>query len=134
LNVTPDQIKGMIKQVADLMKERDVLTDEKKVFLAKIIKLEDRIKDLVGENYVVELPADLRGKVVAVDPKWEFCVLDFGENKGAREKGELLVHRNMQLIARLRIQRVEADRCIANVVSGSRLHELLEGDLVFPAN
>ena len=78
------------------------------------------------------LPENIRGKVLAVDPKWNFVVLNFGENAGALKHGELLVDRGGQLIAKVRIESLQADRCIANVEPGFELHNVLEGDTVFP--
>jgi hypothetical protein len=60
--------------------------------------------------------------------------LDVGQNQGVLENGQLLVNRNGQLIAKVQVQSVQQDRCIANVVPGYRLHDVLDGDAVFPAN
>jgi F0F1-type ATP synthase membrane subunit b/b' len=135
LGVSPDQIKGMLQEIKDL----NALTNEQMIVIQTLQqitnKLTVRINGLVQSDYVVPLPPDLRGKVVAVDPKWDFVVLDVGTKQGALEDGELLVHRNGQVIAKVRITKTLQDnQCVANVVAGYRLHDVLEGDAVFPAH
>ena len=83
---------------------------------------------------IVKLPADLKGKVVVVDPKWDFVVLDIGDDQGVLEDGELLVSRDGKLVAKVVVRTVEKDRCIANIVPGWKLGEVFEGDEVTPAH
>ena len=74
----------------------------------------------------------LKGKVLATDPKWDFVVLNVGEDQGVLENGELLVNRNGKLVAKVRVRTVEKTRCIANIVPGWKIGEVLEGDSVLP--
>jgi hypothetical protein len=48
--------------------------------------------------------------------------------------GELLVNRDGKLIAKVIVRSIQKDRCIANIVSGWKYGELIEGDSVIPAN
>jgi hypothetical protein len=50
------------------------------------------------------------------------------------ERGELLVNRNGRLVAKVVVRSVQKDRCIANVLPGWELGEVMEGDLVIPAH
>ena len=79
------------------------------------------------------MPANLKGKILVADPKWEFIVVDVGENQGVLEDGELLVNRNGKLIAKVRVRSVQKDRSIANVLPGWKLGDLMEGDQVIAA-
>src|SRR5579864_9373719 len=79
------------------------------------------------------LPRDLVGKVLQVDPKWEFVVLNVGWNKGALPRAEMLVNRGGRLVAKVKIKSVKDDCCIADVMVGWKLTEILEGDQVIPA-
>ncbi len=92
------------------------------------------MNELIGTNYVVTLPADLKGKVVVVDPKWDFVVLDIGDEQGVLQDGELLVSRDGKLVAKVVVRTVEKNRCIANIVPGWKLGEVFEGDQVTPAH
>ena len=80
------------------------------------------------------LPADLKGKIVVVDPKWDFVVLNIGDNAGVIQEGELLVSRNGKLVAKVVVRSVQKDRCVANVIPGWKLGEMIEGDDVTPAH
>ena len=82
----------------------------------------------------MKLPADLKGQVVVVDPKWDFVVLDIGDEQGVLQDGEMLVSRNGKLVAKVIVRTVEKDRSIANIVPGWKLGEVFEGDQVTPAH
>jgi hypothetical protein len=82
----------------------------------------------------VFLPASLRGKVLVTDPKWNFVVLNVGENQGVLEYGEFLVNRNGKLVAKVMVRTVQKDRSIANVLPGWELGEVMEGDQIIPAH
>jgi cell shape-determining protein MreC len=69
-----------------------------------------------------------------VDPKWDFVVLNIGQDQGVLENGELLVSREGKLVAKIVVRSVEKNRCIANVVPGWKLGEVIEGDEVSPAH
>jgi hypothetical protein len=75
----------------------------------------------------------LKGKVVVVDPKFDFIVLDVGESQGVLERGEMLVSREGKLVAKVRVWTVERQRCVANVLPGWKLADVMEGDQVVPA-
>ena len=76
-----------------------------------------------------ELPP-MHGSVLVVDPKWNFVVLDLGESNGVLKNGTLLISRDGKLIAKVRIRRVEGQRSIADILPGSHLAEVREGDHV----
>ena len=82
----------------------------------------------------VPLPSGLKAKVIAADPKWHFVVLDAGEKQGVLERGELLLSRHGKFIAKARVSRVQNDRSIADLLPGWELAEIMEGDLVIPAD
>lgn len=76
------------------------------------------------------MPAELRGRVTLVDPRWGFVVLNVGREAGVRPNGVLLAGRNGQFVAQLRVTRVEASRSVAEVVRETQQGEVFEGDSV----
>ncbi|HET7625157.1 MAG TPA: hypothetical protein VFM25_07820 [Verrucomicrobiae bacterium] len=121
----------------DLKKARETIAgaqDENKVLDRKIKKLQTELAVYKTPDYVVLLPPNLKGKIVVSDPKWNFVVLNVGEDQGVLENGEFLVNRDGRLVAKVRVTSVQKDRCIANVMPGWRLGEVLEGDQVIPAH
>jgi len=132
---TPDQVLKLVGQIKQDKAAMDAITDEKKVLTRTVTRLQSQLNELIGtNNYVVTLPAGLKGKVVVVDPKWDFVVLNIGEDQGVLEDGELLVNRDGKLVAKVVVRSIEKDRCIANIVPGWKLGEVIEGDEVIPAN
>jgi cell shape-determining protein MreC len=103
-------------------------------FNADLKKLQTQLDRFLSPDKPVFLPAALKGKVLQSDPKWNFVVLNVGENQGVLEYGELLVNRNGRLVAKVVVRSVQKDRCIANVLPGWELGEVMEGDLVIPAH
>lgn len=107
------------------------LNDENKVMLHKIDDLKSQLAVYVGDTQPPPaLPAGLKGKVVAVDPKWDFVVLNIGGKEGVLQRGELLVNRGGKLVAKLRVTRVQANSCVANVMPEWKQAEVKTGDQV----
>jgi hypothetical protein len=96
--------------------------------------VQNQLNELLSESYVVKLRPDLKGKVVVVDPKWDFVVLDIGNDQGVLQDGELLISRNGKLVAKVVVRTVEKGRCIANIVPGWKLGDVFEGDEATPAH
>ena len=76
------------------------------------------------------LARTVKGKVLVVDPKWDFVVLDVGARNEVPEKGVLLVSRNGELVAKVRVMNVQDQRSIANIMPGWKLKDVTEGDVV----
>ena len=125
------QLVALIKQDQDTIA---AINDEKKVLSRKLLSVQNQLNELLTESYVVKLPADLKGQVVVVDPKWDFVVLNIGDEQGVLQDGEMLVSRDGKLVAKVIIRTVEKDRCIANIMPGWKLGDVYEGDQVIPAH
>ena len=132
--VTPQQVLGMNKEFKTLQDTLTVSESENKILMQKLRKVETELARYVDPEKPVFLPASLKGKVLVADPKWNFVVLNVGENQGVLEYGELLVNRNGRLVAKVVVRSVQKDRSIANVLPGWELGEVMEGDLVIPAH
>jgi hypothetical protein len=132
--VTPQQIMGMNKELKTIQDTLTVSESENKILMQKLKKIETELAVYRDPNFFVTLPAGLKGKVLVTDPKWNFVVLNVGEDQGVLERGELLVNRNGRLVAKVVVRSVQKDRCIANVMPGWELGEVMEGDLVIPAH
>lgn len=133
-DLKPEQIVAINKQFKGLQDTIKGLQGENTVLGRKIKKLENELAVFKTEEYIVPLPPGLKGAVVVTDPKWNFVVLNVGEEQGVLEQGELLVNRNGKLVAKVKIRSVQKDRSIANVMPGWQLGDVLEGDQVIPAH
>jgi len=126
----PEQVRDLVSNVKTLTTANEALKEENTLFKNNIKRLEVRIAELTGGSDDVILPRDVKGKVVVVDPKWDFVVLDIGTKNNVAQNGLLLVSRNGTLVAKLRVANVEDNRSIANVLPGWKLGDIVEGDVV----
>jgi hypothetical protein len=132
--VSPQRILTMDKEFKSLKDNLQVAETENKILIQKIKKLETELAVYRDPNFFVTMPANLKGEVKVVDPKWNFVVLNVGEDEGVLERGELLVNRNGRLVAKIVVRSVQKHRSIANVMPGWELGQVMEGDLVIPAH
>jgi septal ring factor EnvC (AmiA/AmiB activator) len=132
--LTPAQVAKLNHTIKDMQDEIVALSDEKAVLQHARDRLKAQLDFLVGNNTDIVLPADLKGKILVVDPKWDFVELNIGDDQGVKENSELLVSRDGKLVAKVIVRRIEKDRCIANVIPGWKLGEVIEGDEVSPAH
>jgi hypothetical protein len=131
---TAEQVAKLGKTLKDAQEAIEAGNQEKAVLQKAIARMRTRLDKYEGTNTDIVLRADLKGKIVAVDPKWDFVVLNIGDDQGVKENAELLVSRDGKLVAKVIISKLEKDRSIANLVPGWKLGEVIEGDVVSPAH
>jgi hypothetical protein len=130
LGIPVETVAQIIESEKRFRSMTTVLEQEKKIILAENKRLQGIIDDLKGsEERPVEMPG-VKGTIMAVDPKWNFVVLDVGEKAGARQRGIFMVARNGKLIGKVKVATVQPDRSIANIMPGWQLEEIMEGDQV----
>jgi hypothetical protein len=134
LGIEVDKIKEMIAELKAEKLKNEALNGENKMLAQKLRDRENYIKILLGEKQYddeegVPMPSDLKAKVVAIDPKWDFVVLDVGKAQEAREGGNMLIYRDGKLIAKVKIRSVTENSCVATIMSGWKLVDVVEGDL-----
>src|ERR1700722_13869253 len=119
--LTAEQVSKLGKALKDSQATIEAVNEEKTVLQRTILRLKTRLALYEGPEVDIKLRADLKGKILVVDPKWDFVVLDIGEDQGVLENGEMLVSRDGKLVAKVIVRTVEKDRSIANVVPGWKL-------------
>jgi hypothetical protein len=133
LGVQVDQVKALVAAERKLREEKEVLLAEKMILSKKNKELEDMFTKVFGADGPPPPVAEtVRGKVVAVDPKYDFVVLDIGDNEGLRPRAILLVSRNSKLVAKVQVSSVQGNRSVANIMPGWKIGEVFEGDTVLP--
>jgi hypothetical protein len=129
------EVGKLNRQLKDSQDMIAILDDEKRILARTIVRQQNQLNELLGkEEYVVKLRPDLKGKVLVVDPKWDFVVLDIGDNQGVLENGELLISRDGKLVAKVVVRTVQKDRSIANIIPGWKIGDVYEGDMATPAH
>jgi hypothetical protein len=133
LGLKVEQVRGVIDDAKNLKIANEGLQQEGKVLASKLQTAERKIKDLTSDKETdPPVPQHVRGKVLVVDPKWDFLVLDVGAKNELLERSVLLVSRNGELVAKIRVTNVQDQRSIANIMPGWKIKDVLEGDVVLP--
>jgi multidrug efflux pump subunit AcrA (membrane-fusion protein) len=133
-NRTPDEIRALIAENRRLVDENLAVSEENRVLARRLDSTQNRLAMYEGRQEKVALRRDLRGEVIAVDPKYDFVVLNIGENDGVLERGEMLVNRAGKLVAKVRVLSVEPQSSVANVLPDWRQADIMEGDAVMVGN
>jgi len=129
LDIPVDEVRDRLALLIKANRALVALQGENGLMLNKITQLKNRLMVYEGDVLPpVEMPG-LKGKVVAVNPKWDFVVLDVGGKQGALPRGEMLVSRDGKLVGKIRITRVEDNRSIANVLPAWKQADVQVGDL-----
>ena len=129
---SPEQVAHAAKRIKSL-EDSLAASEEENTILGQQIKKLSSLLPSVSGNPPIELPAYLNPKVLAVDPKWRFVVLDAGEDQGMVPSAELLVNRGGKLVTKVRVKSVEKNCCVADLMTGWDLVEAMEGDRAIPA-
>ncbi len=129
--MSPEQIRNNLSRLRQVERERDVYITENQTLTRNKQDLERRLGRYEGDAVKeVELPPGTKGTVVAVDPKYDFVILDIGGNQGVLENAKMLINRDGKLIGKVKITTVEPNRAIANVLPEWKQDEVMEGDQV----
>lgn len=132
LLVPVEQVAAIITSEKKLKADLEVLQDEKKILVVELERRQKIIDEFRKGGDDVEFPLPKIAKVLAVDPKWNFVVLNVGSRQNVTNNCVGLVSRNGKLVAKVRVTSVEPDKSIANVKPGWELDQIQEGDLVLP--
>jgi hypothetical protein len=130
IGMKPDQIQGVIADRKKFKEDKEILADENRILARTLKKKSEELARLLDPEEKPPAMPGLKGAIVAVDPKYDFVVLNVGVAQGALERGEMLVNRNGKLIAKVKIFSVEQNRCIANILPNWKNADVMEGDQV----
>ena len=115
-------IKPANDQTIELKKqleEKDILTTS---LQAKLKDKESQIaalKEREDQRRSKSMRSGLEGRILAVNPSWNFVVLSLGDRNGVVNSAEMLIKRGSQLIGKVRITSVEPSTSIADIVVNS---------------
>src|SRR4029077_5152867 len=85
----PDQISRASELIKKLHNNLELAEAKNKMLSQEVANLREIVS---GHPPDILLPPGLDGKVLAFDPKWQFVVLNAGEEQGVLKGGELLVN------------------------------------------
>ncbi len=134
-----DQINRLERERSSLQARLDDLEielsqerDRARELEINLAEAEDEIRQLSEELYpeIVETPEGLTGRILVVNPEWNFVILDIGREHGLGREIEMLVHRDDELIGKVRISKVEHEMAIAEILGDWQQQPIREGDHV----
>jgi len=94
----------------------------------QVAALEQRERDrIAGQSR-----QGLEGRVIAVNPTWNFVVLNIGDRQGVAAGSSLIVKRGGELVGKLKVSSVEPTTSIADILdlSGKEVTTIQPGDTV----
>ena len=116
--------------------------EEKEILISSLQnKLKDQdsqlttLKEREAQRRTKIMKKDLEGRILAVNPSWNFIVISLGDRNGVVNGSEMLIKRGSQLLGKARITSVEPSTSIADIVANSVRpgNSVLPGDSVIYA-
>lgn len=111
----------------------------------RLVESEESMRDLQDELAALEaviarmegelgnqqrIPKGLTGRVILVNPYWNFVILDIGSEEGLSEQSEMLIHRGEELVGKVRVTNVKEQLAVAEVITDWEREPVQEGDYV----
>ncbi len=104
----------------------DAEKQELTALVASLTQKNEQLESQVGSLEVKEknrlelkMREGLEGRVLAVNPAWNFVVLSIGDRNGVVNNAELLLKRGGQYLGRVRVTSVEPSTSIADIMANS---------------
>jgi septal ring factor EnvC (AmiA/AmiB activator) len=120
-------------EIDDLNNKLVQAEDETRDLQDQVATLEQTISNMeieLGDRPTQTLPKGLTGRILVVNPYWNFVILDIGSEAGLAPNAEMLVHRDDRLIGKVRISSVEEDMAVAEILNDWEQVPIREGDYV----
>ena len=134
-----DELKGkkpaeLFSELNDLAEKAKVADSENKLLATAKLKAEEELKKLCTETEMTRPGSTksiaLSGKIVAVNPTWNFVIIDLGKNDQVVEGLTMVIYRGEKMIGKLKTVTVDAQTSVADVLPGTPASAIEVGDQV----
>jgi len=108
----PQELQDLKTQKAELEQLNQSLT-------AKLEQTETRLTDLAAAEKARQtglMRKSLEGRVLAINPAWNFAVISVGDRQGVVPNSEMIIRRGGEMIGKLKVTSVEPSQSIADIV------------------
>lgn len=127
----PDEL---FQEINDLSEKVKVAEGEKTLLAAKMEKSEGELKKL-REAMESTKPGgtktmSLSGRILAVNPTWNFVILDVGKNDQIIEGLTMVIYRGEKMIGKVKTVTVDAQTSVADILPGTPAKAIEIGDQV----
>ena len=134
-----DELKGkkpaeLFSQISDLSEKVKATESENKIISSAKDKMEVELKKL-RESEEMRRPGgtksiSLSGKIVAVNPTWNFVILDLGKNDQVVEGLSMVIYRGEKMIGKVKVVTVDATTSVADLMPGTPAQAIEVGDQI----
>ena len=123
------KVASLQTQIEDLEIAKRDLTDELAEAKEKVVSLEAQINPDLAQK---QLTKGEQGIIRYVNPKWNFVVFDISTDnpKNINPNLELLIHRANELVGKVRVDTVDANMVVAEILNDWEQLPIQEGDYV----
>jgi hypothetical protein len=122
-----DQINDLGEKVKVSESENKILAKAKEALEKDLKKAHDQIEmSKPGGDKKISLS----GKIVAVNPTWNFVILDLGKNDQMVEGLTMVIYRGEKLVGKIKTVTVDAQTSVADVLPGTPATAIEVGDQV----
>ena len=124
----------LFQEINDLSEKVKVVEGEQKLLTAAKEKSEAELKKL-REQLDLTRPGgaksiSLSGRILAVNPTWNFVILDLGKNDQVVEGLTMVIYRGEKMIGKIKTVTVDAQTSVADVLPGTPAAAIEVGDQV----
>ena len=139
LQTYTDDLKGkkpseLFTELNELSEKTKVAESENKLLTAAKTKVEEELKKLRTEVEMTKPGSTksiaLSGKIVAVNPTWNFVIIDLGKNDSVVEGLTMVLYRGDKMIGKVKTVTVDAQTSVADVLPGTPASAIEIGDQV----
>lgn len=117
------QVDDLNAQIASMQDQIATLEEEKAMLEAQLAKCDAEVN--AGNT---NMKLGTKGKLVYVNPEWNFGVIDIGVADGSQAGGEMMVRRGDELLGRIRISAVKDSISIVEILPEYQEQAIKEGD------
>ncbi len=119
VNSTAKPVVAPADDLKKQLEEKDILTTGLQAKLKDQESQLAALKEREAQRRSKSMRSGLEGRILAVNPSWNFVVLSLGDRNGVVNNAEMLIKRGSQLIGKVRITSVEPSTSIADIVVNS---------------
>ncbi|NBT90304.1 MAG: hypothetical protein EBT50_05645 [Verrucomicrobia bacterium] len=139
LQAYQDGLKGkkpdeLFQEINDLSEKVKVAEGEQKMLAAARDKTEAELKKLRDQMEMIKpggtKSMSLSGRILAVNPTWNFVILDLGKNDQVVEGLTMVVYRGQKMIGKIKTVTVDAQTAVADVLPETPAAAIEVGDQV----
>jgi len=139
LQTIEESLKGkkpeeLFREINDLSEKVKVTEGEQKMLAAAKDRTEAELKKLKEQIEMItpggNKTVSLSGRILAVNPTWNFVILDLGKNDRIVEGLTLVVYRGEKMVGKIKTVTVDAQTSVADVLPGTPAAAIEVGDQV----